>query len=49
VTDTGFMYRRYRFSGFNTPLLFPGNIQGILWGVFIENEMVLGIHDWCYI
>ena len=35
----GFMYRRYRFSGFNTPLLFPGNIQGTLWGVFIENVM----------
>jgi hypothetical protein len=37
--DTGFLYRRYRFSGLNTPLLFPGNKQGILWGVFFENEM----------
>jgi hypothetical protein len=26
-------------------LLFPGNIQGILWGVFIENEMYLRGQD----
>ena len=40
MTDTGFMYRRYRFSGLDTPSLFPGNVQEILWGVFIEHEMI---------
>ena len=49
MTDSGFLYCRYRFSGLDTSLLFPGNVQEILLGVFIENGMSLDSFHLCMV
>jgi hypothetical protein len=57
AANRGFLEGRHRFSGLDTPLLYAGNTQEILWGVFFENEMTTtrsghaidADNFWCYL